>query len=603
MKKLFLCIVLVLFSISIGSWKNKAKIEQTPHRNLKQWILTELNAIKILLHECDKFTDDTVKLKEVYTSTRKHYKKVEFFVEYCNPREAKYFINGPLVPKYDEEQGNSMVQPHGFQKIEELLFEDEHPINAKNVCLEMKQLEGSIDFCINYYKILEIREEQLLEMCQLHFVRIASLSLNGYDATYTKANISETAFSLNGIEKTLNEFDYYATKNNEVTDIITRSKITLKKAIKYLKSHPDYDSFNRLEFITDFINPINTLIVQLHFTCKLPWSSHKQALNLKEPFLFGNESFNKQYFSMYYNDTLLLKEQTELGKKLFFDPILSGNKQRSCADCHNPDKAFTDGLKRSLTLDNNGNVLRNAPSLLNVIFQKAFFYDGKAYQLEQQVFDVIHNKKEMGGDFETAVKNLRKIPEYTHLFSKAFAGTKDSSITAYAISKAITEYEKTLITFNSRFDDFLRGNKSSLTQREVNGYNLFAGKALCASCHFFPLFNGTVPPFYNDSEFEVIGTPENKDNKQLDSDKGRYNVTHIPEHLYSFKTPSLRNIEKTAPYMHNGVYDNLEDVVEFYHRGGGKGFDFNITNQTLPFDSLNLNNDEKRDIVSFLKSL
>lgn len=603
MKKLFLLIALFLFIIGLGSWKSEVKIEETPFKSLKKWILTELNAMKTLFHECDVSTYDESELKVIYNSARKHYKQVEFFVEYCNPREAKYYINGPLVPKYNEESEYRMVHPHGFQKIEELIFSDESPIDSENVYMEIKQLEQYIDFCINYYKGLALREEQLLEMCQLHFLRIASLSLNGYDATYTKANVSETALSLKGIEKTLHEFDFFETKNKEVSRILKQSKMILKKAIAHLNSNPDYDRFDRLGFITDYLNPLNGLIVQLHNACNLPWGTNKMALNLQEPFLFGKESYNLRFFSMYYNDTLLLDKQAELGKKLFFDPILSGNKQQSCAGCHHPDKAFTDGLKRSLTLDHDDKVLRNAPSLLNVVFQKAFFYDGKAYQLEQQVFDVVHNKKEMGGDFEIATKDLRNISTYRQLFSEAFAGTIDTVITAYAISKAITEYEKTLIAFNSRFDDFLRGDKSSLTEHEINGYNLFAGKALCASCHFFPLFNGTVPPFYYDTEFEVIGVPENKNNKKLDPDEGRYAVSHYKEHLYSFKTPSLRNIEKTAPYMHNGVYDNLEEVVEFYHRGGGRGFNFDLENQTLPFDSLQLNTNEKRDLVLFLKTL
>ncbi|MBC7862060.1 MAG: cytochrome C peroxidase, partial [Bacteroidia bacterium] len=132
---------------------------------------------------------------------------------------------------------------------------------------------------------------------------------------------------------------------------------------------------------------------------------------------------------------------------------------------------------------------------------------------------------------------------------------------------------------------------------------LFAGKGLCGSCHFFPLFNGSVPPFYIDSEFEVIGTAENSTNKKVDKDEGRYLVTGIPEQRFAFKTPTVRNIEFTAPYMHNGSYKELKDVVEFYHKGGGNGFGFNIPNQTLPFDSLQLNASEKENIIHFMKSL
>ncbi len=189
------------------------------------------------------------------------------------------------------------------------------------------------------------------------------------------------------------------------------------------------------------------------------------------------------------------------------------------------------------------------------------------------------------------------------LFSKAFANTIHEGITEYAVQKSLAEYEKTLVSFNSRFDQYLAGNIAVLNKREINGYNIFAGKALCGSCHFFPLFNGTVPPNFTDSEFEVIGTPANADNKKIDSDDGRFPITEITAHHFAFKTPTVRNIELTAPYMHNGVYSNLEDVVEFYHRGGGNGFGFSIPNQTLPFDSLKLSTTEKEDIILFLKTL
>lgn len=306
---------------------------------------------------------------------------------------------------------------------------------------------------------------------------------------------------------------------------------------------------------------------------------------------------------MYYNDTVHIQLQAQLGKILFFDPMLSGNNKSSCASCHNPDKAFTDGFSKGLNFDKTGSLPRNTPTLLNVIYQKAFFYDGRAYQLEQQVFDVVHNKTEMQSSFEEIEKKIEKSSAYKQLFDCAFKGTSDTAITSYAIQKAIMEYEKTLVSMNSRFDQYLHGDKKKLTAHEINGYNLFAGKALCGSCHFLPLFNGTVPPFYNDSEYEVIGTPADSSNKQLDEDNGRYMVTKLTEQLNAFKTPSIRNIALTAPYMHNGIYTKLEEVVEFYHKGGGAGLKLSVPNQTLPFDSLQLAPQEKIDIVLFLKTL
>ena len=149
----------------------------------------------------------------------------------------------------------------------------------------------------------------------------------------------------------------------------------------------------------------------------------------------------------------------------------------------------------------------------------------------------------------------------------------------------------------------MQGDSKSLNKAEIEGYNLFAGKALCGSCHFFPLFNGTVPPFYNETEFEVLGTPEASNNKTLDNDPGRFKVTGIEKQRLAFKTPTIRNVELTAPYMHNGVYSTLEEVIEFYHKGGGAGLGLTVPNQTLPFDSLKLSPVEKHRIILFMRTL
>jgi len=129
------------------------------------------------------------------------------------------------------------------------------------------------------------------------------------------------------------------------------------------------------------------------------------------------------------------------------------------------------------------------------------------------------------------------------------------------------------------------------------------GKALCATCHFMPLTNGSVPPFFTETEKEVIGVPKESNNKELDTDTGFYWVYNENLHKGMFKTPTIRNIELTAPYMHNGVYNTLEEVKNFYNKGGGSGLGFNVPHQTLPFDHLNLSEQEIQDIITFMKTL
>ena len=148
-------------------------------------------------------------------------------------------------------------------------------------------------------------------------------------------------------------------------------------------------------------------------------------------------------------------------------------------------------------------------------------------------------------------------------------------------------------------------NHSELTISEKNGFNLFTGKAKCATCHFIPLFNGLVPPEFTETETEVLGVPatKSKKNATLDTDPGKYNITHSVIHKNAFKTSTLRNIELTGPYMHNGVFNSLDEVMEFYNEGGGAGLKISPDNQTLPKNKLHLTKKEMADIIAFLKSL
>jgi cytochrome c peroxidase len=601
MKRIILVLIFFTFTYTHIHWDTFLK-PYSAKELIRNWILDELKKTQQELSGSLVYGSDRRTLRQCYHKSREHYKHIEFFVEYCSPREAKNFINGPLVPKGDLELSNEVIPPQGFQRIEELLFTDD-PLDVPSLEKEYALLISKLSDISNYYQSIEITEGQLLEMCQLQFFRIAAMNLSGYDGTISQTNVMESFWCMEGIKEVIKKFKPYSNEDPSLRDAYLALLTSLTLSSNYLYTHPDYNTFDRLKFITNYITPLNKACILFHQRSKLPWSERIQAIDLQQGFLFGKESLNRQYFSMYYNDTLHIQLQAQLGKFLFFDPLLSGNNKSSCASCHNPEKAFTDGFAKGLNFDKTGSLPRNTPTLLNVIYQKAFFHDGRAYQLEQQVFDVVHNKTEMQSSFEDVMKKLEKSSTYKQLFRMAFKGTTDTAITSYAIQKAIMEYEKTLVSMNSKFDQYLRGDKKKLNAHEINGYNLFAGKALCGSCHFLPLFNGTVPPFYNDAEYEVIGTPADSSNTQLDEDKGRYMVTNLTEQLHAFKTPTIRNITLTAPYMHNGIYTKLEQVVEFYHKGGGAGLKLSVPNQTLPFDSLQLAPQEKADIVLFLKTL
>jgi cytochrome c peroxidase len=219
-----------------------------------------------------------------------------------------------------------------------------------------------------------------------------------------------------------------------------------------------------------------------------------------------------------------------------------------------------------------------------------------------QLGEVVHNAEEMKGSLNQAALEIKSHPVYAPMFLKAYANQKNS-FTAYNVANAISSYVRTLVAMQSRFDRFIQGNPSLLNQNEKHGFNLFMGKARCGTCHFFPLFNGLLPPDFEETESEVLGIPESAHKKLPDTDPGKYLSTKSEIDRYSFKTPTLRNIELTAPYMHNGVFKNLDQVIEFYNKGGGKGLKIKLPNQTLPFDKLNLTSGERKDIIFFLKTL
>jgi cytochrome c peroxidase len=171
------------------------------------------------------------------------------------------------------------------------------------------------------------------------------------------------------------------------------------------------------------------------------------------------------------------------------------------------------------------------------------------------------------------------------------------------VMNAIGSYVRSLTRLNSRFDEFMRGNKSAMDTEEIHGFNLFMGKGKCATCHFMPLFNGNFPPGYTTLEMEVIGVPSAAGKKEIDPDLGRYGIVQLGFLKHAFKTPTLRNAARTSPYMHNGVFASLDQVVDFYDQGGGKGLGLKMDNQTLPFDKLDLDGQEKKDIIAFMKTL
>ncbi len=300
-------------------------------------------------------------------------------------------------------------------------------------------------------------------------------------------------------------------------------------------------------------------------------------------------------------DNPMNMEKVELGKKLFFDRRLSGDGTTSCASCHDPDKAFTDASEISLSYPTTRN-LRNAPTLMNTAYAKHLFWDGRAKTLEQQAEFPIMSPFEMNQNLDFIEEEIRIVPEYREAFKKIFG--KDVNIKL--IAKALAAFQRTLISKNAPIDKFLKGDKSALSDEAKKGFEIFVGKGRCIECHygaylsdqkFHALMVPENPKYANEDKFIVTRRYIAKINNYPDymnikEDLGRYFKTKKKQDYKAFKTPTLREIAKTAPYMHNGIFKDLDEVIDFFNKGGGQG------NKELK--PLNLTEHERKILKNFL---
>lgn len=273
----------------------------------------------------------------------------------------------------------------------------------------------------------------------------------------------------------------------------------------------------------------------------------------------------------------------DLGKKLFFDPRLSGNNWISCATCHNPALGFADGLPRFRGGPASKEGGRHSPTIINCAYNEPLFWDGRAATLEEQALGPVQNPDEMFETLDNVVRKLNRIPDYKKAFKEVFG----TDVTSDGIAKAIAAFERTIIFGNSPFDRYMQGDTNAMSESAIRGMELFNGKAECIICH-----NG---PNFTDNKFHNIGVPADGPIKE---DLGRYNVTKKDSDKGAFRTPTLRNIAETAPYMHNGFFPTLFEAVQFYNGGGGR-----TENKSPDIHALNLTPQEVKDLIEFLKAL
>lgn len=580
-------LALLLFSFVV--------LRKTPTEQVKVYYSAHLHQLHTTLTRFQEtmYQADTVALRTQFAACRTEYKHLEFAIEYYYPHAASR-INGAALPETEPGEPNEVIPPTGFQVLEEYVYAapDTHA-NRDLIYQEIDNLLYQVRHLEQQAAFLAFTEAEVFDALRLNFYRLAAKGISGFDSPAAHASLPEAAVTLQASREVLSMFEVPA----DLTARLARCQAAVAAP------NQDFNSFDRARFFVRYFNPALAALRQAQLQRHIPFVAARRAVRPDALGYFVADAFDAFFFAP-ADAAAPTPAVLALGEALFKEPLLSGKAGRSCASCHVPGRAYTDGLRVNSSLLADAGLERNTPTLLNAALQPDQFYDSRVHYLEDQVHAVVSNKAEMGGQLSEAPALLRKKGAYGKLFAQAFA-TEKQPVTERNIRRSVAAYVRSLVRLNSRFDQYLRGDTAVLSRQEVLGFNLFMGKAQCGTCHYMPLFNGSVPPLYDKAESEVLGVPATADtlHPTLDADKGKFLLYGIAHQQHAFKTPTVRNAALTAPYMHNGVYQTLEQVLDFYNKGGGAGLGLSVPNQTLPEDRLNLSPTEQQAIIAFIKSL
>ncbi len=602
---------IILLSLHFSSYKRSIEANEVIQKQYDTQLKHLQESVHYFSKEVQKFTkgtQDDLQLRKSYLEVRKAYKATEYLLTYFDADFADKFINGAPLLHIEENVANLVIlDPEGLQVIDEVLYANQ--IENQKLLKLTKSLIHRVEELVKNHQSIKVYDRHVFEASRIELIRMLSLGITGFDTPGSLEGVNDAQYSLSAMAET---FQIYADKQpTKKRKKLARTLVKdFKKAAKYIQKNNNFETFNRFEFIQQHINPLYGKILDFHLETGVETMYETQfkkySINYYSKNIFANDFLDASFYLHNYKSEKE-KYATELGKMLFFDPILSQNNERSCASCHNPKQGFTDNQAKSIALDFKGTVNRNAPTLLNAIYADRFFHDLRSDNLTGQIEHVVFSEKEFSTTYIEMIQKLQQSPAYQAKFKEAFP-REQQSISKFTISRALSNYMKTLTGFNSKFDQLIR-DEEKIDQDVVDGFNLFMGKANCGTCHFAPTFSGLVPPLYKESESEVLGVTETSDlnNPVLDPDLGRFGSTvikeKVPFYKNSFKTVTVRNVELTAPYMHNGAYETLDKVLEFYNEGGGAGLGLDIPHQTLGDDKLHLSTKEVAQLKAFMISL
>lgn len=550
---------------------------------------------------------DLEKIKEQINLVRTSLKSMDFWFRYLEPVSYKK-MNGPLPVEWETEVFEKFEKPYkreGAGLTLAALYLEE-PNLKKDSLLNLIRSSVIAAKAFEADSVTsELKTYHHFFLCnRLFLLNLAAIYTTGFECPDTSRIIPELRLMLSDVYTS-----YLSFNESFPTTTVSENYLALyKEAITFVNTQPaNYKQFDHFIFIKKYINPLFALNQELIRQYKVVSKSYVDyTLNKNSSSIFSKTLYNGQnakgIFLRVY-DRQVLAEIENIGKLLFYDPILSGNNLRSCASCHKPGEYYTDTLNTTaLHFDRRQSLPRNSPSLINAPYNHLLMLDGKHISLQDQTKAVITNPIELGCNETEILKKVLSCADYKTAFKSFLKYTpQEKEISLEHILSAITLYYSKFSTYYSPFDNAMNLN-TPLNATAQKGFNLFMGKAQCATCHFVPQFNGVKPPYVS-SEFEVLGVPKDTSYLLLSADKGRFEINPAIETANAFRTGTLKNIEKTKPYMHNGVFKNLDEVINFYDAGGGAGHGLKVENQTLSSDSLHLTVADKKNLVSFLSAL
>jgi cytochrome c peroxidase len=529
-----------------------------------------------------------------FRSARVAYKRIEGLLETYAPGHAGR-LNGPM-PEQEDGSG-ALGAPAGFQIIEAAVFEGESP-GPDSLRATLAVMRRSVAELGPLTKFADTRLPAALDMARVEIARVSVLGLAGFDAGASGDAVREAATALHGSAILIAA----AGRESESPGVPWRAAATLLgEAAGYLRANPDFETLDRLEFVARYANPAAHAVAAARAMLPGVESRHRLWRD-RAATLFDADAFDPTAGAP--RDEPPSADQIALGRRLFNDPRLSGPGTRSCASCHDEKHAFADRRPTSPLLGKHTGPVRNTPTLINAALQRRLFMDQRAGTIEDQIRMVLASASEMGGSNEQLAARLRGDTLYRALFQTPRENASQAEAVGAAVREALGAYVRSLTALNSRFDRAVRGDMAALSPAERRGFTVFMGKARCGTCHFAPLFNGTLPPWYEESEPEIIGVPTRPAIRRarLDSDPG---VSGADKQVQAgaFRVPTVRNITLTAPYMHHGTFRTLEQVIDFYNRGGGAGIGAHVEGQTLPAAKLELTVLERRALIAFMGAL